>query len=1202
MKNKKIIAFVLLAALMCSTNIAYASDGVSETGDTKDARVMATGGEYLNIDFEEVVPEFSNPTGGNSPKYSFETEKNGSRYLSITSNYTNYGYKLNSVIPYGDTYYEINFDFFGKDMVGGLYKIMLSERAKEEGGDNTYHQFGLLRVTDDKKFRIAGCTTDGMKYEEGKWYNYKLIFNSKLMYVDLIVTDKENPERTAKYQGNVSASTGADYGNTLPAFNYDTLKFTCEGTVNIDNIVIKESRENGLLYDLSTEHAGNIFDGDNEKKFHLKYKNVLNSPVKANINYEVYNVDGNKVDEGFIGSSELKPGEEKETDFVAKVTRYDCYDLYIKSELEIEGEEQKYKCETKNIMFSVANKLDEGDELNQTIGVNIREFGPEGWETGKELLLQAGVSGFRKDFKWENVEPYPAIPGKYDPNPKNHSYYKDAVSSGLENMIILDNGVNVLYSDTGENWNKLSFVSDDTPKRWEGYKTYIDYLSKSEKYKDEVTYWQVLNEPNWHFSPEFYCKVLKTTYEIIKKNDPDAVVVGLNTGSVPWSWIEECFQIMDGKCNEYMDVIAIHPYDFDQGEYRTVLTNTNPWSTVLRDYLLEDKISQLKDLMAKYNCDMPIQVTELGITSTPKVRSMRGQAADCVQMVAVMTGLESIQKYFWYGFENSSVRGYEYVRAGNATEFTEANFGLVGNKEDPVPYAAKPAYIALTGYNKLIGNAKVVDKIVKDKTRIYKFQKADGKQIIMIWRDEQSENVSLKLGTGSIDVYDIYTNHEGTIKSGNGIYDFTANLEPIYISGDFKSFELTDGNIVVDNANVTSVVNDICTFNYTDKRNRNLRIEAQGTPYAKIEKVTDIKNGKGSVVVKTMNGAFEEEAVTVKIYSGENLVYYGKAYAVIKEGGLKASYSVGDDPMGTKRTVINLSVTNETAGNELSGIVEVDFTKLGGKVEKRRVIGLKPGETKTVYLNLPKTPYIKNVASTAQIRMGGGFGIDKEVSIIQDISVAYNTTGKKDASVFDGNYETVSVFAADDEYAAKAYESVFKQTWGGTGDCSFKGSLLWDEENLYIKCEVKDDIHYQTDEGTNIWKGDCLQIGVQDAAMIGQGVGDTQKKFAELGVALSNGKKQAYRWSAHPSTSMNVGNLENYDLKVERTGTRTIYKFAIPWTEIIGKATVKEGDTYRFSIIANDNDGQERRGYMALTDGIGDAKDAERFSKIILVK
>ena len=120
--------------------------------------------------------------------------------------------------------------------------------------------------------------------------------------------------------------------------------------------------------------------------------------------------------------------------------------------------------------------------------------------------------------------------------------------------------------------------------------------------------------------------------------------------------------------------------------------------------------------------------------------------------------------------------------------------------------------------------------------------------------------------------------------------------------------------------------------------------------------------------------------------------------------------------------------------------------------------------------------------------------------------------------------------------------------------------------------------------------------------MIGQGVGDTQKKFAEFGVALSDKGPQTYRWSAHPSTSMKVGNLENYDLKINREGSKTIYKLVVPWKEIIGKDTVKEGDTYRFSIIANDNDGQERRGYMALTDGIGDAKDAERFSKIILVK
>ena len=68
---------------------------------------------------------------------------------------------------------------------------------------------------------------------------------------------------------------------------------------------------------------------------------------------------------------------------------------------------------------------------------------------------------------------------------------------------------------------------------------------------------------------ETYCKILKMAAPIIKKNDPDGIVMGLCTGSMPWSWIKGVFQILGKDAEKYMDVITIHPYDFDSGEYKT---------------------------------------------------------------------------------------------------------------------------------------------------------------------------------------------------------------------------------------------------------------------------------------------------------------------------------------------------------------------------------------------------------------------------------------------------------------------------------------------------------------------------------------------------------------------------------------------------------------------------------------------------------
>ena len=52
-----------------------------------------------------------------------------------------------------------------------------------------------------------------------------------------------------------------------------------------------------------------------------------------------------------------------------------------------------------------------------------------------------------------------------------------------------------------------------------------------------------------------------------------------------------------------------------------------------------------------------------------------------------------------------------------------------------------------------------------------------------------------------------------------------------------------------------------------------------------IEQTTGIIDGKGKIEVKTTGDAYQEEPIYVKVYDGENLLYYAKYYAVIQKGG-----------------------------------------------------------------------------------------------------------------------------------------------------------------------------------------------------------------------------------------------------------------------------------------------------------------------------
>ena len=119
------------------------------------------------------------------------------------------------------------------------------------------------------------------------------------------------------------------------------------------------------------------------------------------------------------------------------------------------------------------------------------------------------------------------------------------------------------------------------------------------------------------------------------------------------------------------------------------------------------------------------------------------------------------------------------------------------------------------------------------------------------------------------------------------------------------------------------------------------------------------------------------------------------------------------------------------------------------------------------------------------------------------------------------------------------------------------------------------------------------------------GVGNTNIEYTEIGVAKggkSEDDVQVYRWSIHPSTTMNYGVVNNCDIKIDRVNNHTIYKMVFPWTETIGREKVEAGATLKFNIIANDNDGSGRRGFAVLTKGIGETKNATLFGNIKLVK
>jgi hypothetical protein len=137
--------------------------------------------------------------------------------------------------------------------------------------------------------------------------------------------------------------------------------------------------------------------------------------------------------------------------------------------------------------------------------------------------------------------------------------------------------------------------------RIEDWKTYVRTLVS--RYKHDIKYWEVMNEPNAWLTPEEYVPYLRATYEAAKEADPDCKIVGggatSDMGGQPAPWTCKVLELDQAR---HLDVLSIHMY-----------SNTMP-ETSLRSGT--DKVlAFLRNELKKYGRDIPVWHTEKTYTT-----------------------------------------------------------------------------------------------------------------------------------------------------------------------------------------------------------------------------------------------------------------------------------------------------------------------------------------------------------------------------------------------------------------------------------------------------------------------------------------------------------------------------------------------------------------------------------------------------------
>ena len=189
--------------------------------------------------------------------------------------------------------------------------------------------------------------------------------------------------------------------------------------------------------------------------------------------------------------------------------------------------------------------------------------------------------------------------------------------------------------------------------------------------------------------------------------------------------------------------------------------------------------------------------------------------------------------------------------------------------------------------------------------------------------------------------------------------------------------------------------------------------------------------------------------------------------------------------------------------------------------------------------------------------------------------------------------------------------------WSGVAD--FKGDfkIAWCDKGLLFAADVTDDVHHQIYKGSEMWRCDSIDIGIdpepEKLSFVDYHVFTTALYLKHTPTGDASRKRvpdklQEYCYRRRATSKKPAGFVKPAQISIKRTkgdyskNGKTLYEILIPWDEL-GVSNAAIGKRLGFSLMFNESDGWERRGWNGwfLPEG-GQIVDSRNFGDITLVK
>ena len=374
-----------------------------------------------------------------------------------------------------------------------------------------------------------------------------------------------------------------------------------------------------------------------------------------------------------------------------------------------------------------------------------------GWDPALiTSVARSGAGTVRDELYWRDVEPQKGV------FTFSEHYEKTMAGLGRE-------GIEPLVVLSFEN---DAYDGGNTPHSDEAIEGFARYAREIlRRFGGQVKAVEVWNEYNGEFvrglaatdRAATYLRMLRAVHRELKRERPDVLVVGGATAGVPLPYWEK---LLAGGALEFMDVLSVHPYQYDAPPEG-----------------IETDIAELQSLIARFNGgrSKPIWATEIGWNIKP-ARAPGDLAIDDVVQAKFLvrayallfaTGVERV---YWYLFR----------------DYNDALMGLVRNDPLATPKPAFTAFATMT--TQLRGAAFVGRDVTPADIYSFCFRRPSGESVRVMWSLEPRTFAASGV-TGATDLMGRSLGSAGELRLSDS---------PIYVTGEVHGFPKPSEQIIAD--------------------------------------------------------------------------------------------------------------------------------------------------------------------------------------------------------------------------------------------------------------------------------------------------------------------------------------------------------------------------------------------------------------------